>query len=95
LTGRGRSFVDATGTRPVLDRGRDRGFPAAPSCVLDPATYTIVAIVTSTIAPPVLRRTLARLDPAEEERHRKLEHDSRQVLPGTAVAGKANRPRPK
>jgi Kef-type K+ transport system membrane component KefB len=66
--------------------------------VLDSATYTIVvivAIVTSIIAPPVLRRTLARLDPAEEERYRKLEQDSWQILPGTAVAGKANRPRPK
>jgi Kef-type K+ transport system membrane component KefB len=47
--------------------------------VLNPATYTIVvlvAIVTSTMAPPLLRFACARITQSEDERLRMIDHDT-------------------
>jgi Kef-type K+ transport system membrane component KefB len=47
--------------------------------VLNTATYTIivlVAIFTSLMAPPLLRRAVSRIEVREEERLRKLDHDA-------------------
>ena len=52
--------------------------------VLNVATYTIivlVAIVTSVMAPPLLRYATARLAQNEDERLRKIEHDTWNGLP--------------
>lgn len=52
--------------------------------VLNTATYTIivlVAIVTSLMAPPMLRFTMSRVAQNEEEHLRKLAHDSWQGIP--------------
>jgi K+:H+ antiporter len=55
--------------------------------VLNTATYTIivlVAIVTSLMAPPLLRMAMARIAQSDEERLRKIDHDS---WDGVALAG--------
>jgi len=54
--------------------------------VLNTATYTIVvlvAIVTSLMAPPLLRYATARIEQNEEERLRKIEHDTWSGSPAT------------
>jgi len=59
--------------------------------VLNTATYTIVvlvAIVTSLMAPPVLRYATARIAQSENERLRKIEHDT---WSGVAAAGPPSR----
>jgi hypothetical protein len=55
--------------------------------VLDTAGYTVivlVAVVTSVMAPPTLRHAMARVELAEEERLRKIDHDTWQ---GVRTAG--------
>ncbi|MET9301013.1 cation:proton antiporter [Micromonospora aurantiaca] len=52
--------------------------------VLNTATYTIVvlvAIVTSLMAPPLLRYTMTRVESNEDERLRKFDHDTWNGLP--------------
>jgi Kef-type K+ transport system membrane component KefB len=59
--------------------------------VLNAATYTIVvlvAIVTSLMAPPLLRCAAARIAQSEDERLRKIEHDT---WSGVAAAGPPSR----
>jgi Kef-type K+ transport system membrane component KefB len=57
--------------------------------VLNTATYTIVvlvAIVTSLMAPPLLRYTMARVESNEDERLRKIDHDTWSGLPAARPA---------
>ncbi|MEV4711678.1 cation:proton antiporter [Micromonospora sp. NPDC049374] len=57
--------------------------------VLNTATYTIVvlvAIVTSLMAPPLLRYTMARVESNEDERLRKIDHDTWNGLPAARPA---------
>ena len=54
--------------------------------VLNTATYTIVvlvAVVTSMMAPPLLRLACGRIDQSEEERLREIDHDTWNGVPTT------------
>jgi Kef-type K+ transport system membrane component KefB len=66
--------------------------------VLNTATYTIivlVAIVTSVMAPPLLRFAMARVEHHEEEHQRKIDHDRwRGIRPADPPDPPANRDRP-